>query len=144
MAVERAQRSGLARIERVPSLTERVLGQLRDAIVGHELRPGQPVVIEQLAETLGVSRTPIREALPALQHLGLVEDAGNGGFRVAPLDAAYVRQVYAVRAALESLLVEMVAPLLTDEDLAVLRRVSFPTEPRPDGDYCEMFGPDLA
>src|SRR5262245_806808 len=134
----------LTPIERPPSLTARVLGQLREAIVDQALRPGQPVVIEQLAETLGVSRTPIREALPALQQLGLVEDAGTSGFRVAPLDAAYVRQVYAVRAALESLLVEMVAPLLSDEDLAVLRRVSFPAEPRPDGDYCEWFGPDLA
>ena len=138
------RRSGLARIERTPKLTERVLGQLRDAIVGQELAPGQPVVIEQLAEALGVSRTPIRESLPALQQLGLVEDAGSGGFRVAPLDGAYVWQVYAVRAALESLLVELVAPLLTEDDLAVLRRVSFPAEPRPGGDYCEMFGPDLA
>src|SRR5262245_43484862 len=74
---ESSMPSGLARIERAPSLTERVLVQLRAAIVNAELAPGQPIVIEQLAETLGVSRTPIREALPALQQLGLIEDGDN-------------------------------------------------------------------
>lgn len=141
---EPSPRPGLARIERAPSLTGRVLAQLRTAIVNRELAPGQQIVIEQLADTLGVSRTPIREALPALQQLGLIEDAGNGSFRVAPLDVTYVWQVYAVRSALESLLVEVVAPLLTDDDLRTLREVSFPSEPRPEGDYHEMFGPDLA
>src|SRR5689334_2612690 len=72
---------GLARIERVPGVSERVFLQLRTAIVDRDLAPGAPVVIEQLAEALGVSRTPIREALPALQQLGLIVDSGNGSFR---------------------------------------------------------------
>lgn len=143
-AAEPSTRTGLARIERPPSLTERVLAQLRNAILNRELGPGQAIVIEQLADHLGVSRTPIREALPALQQLGLIEDAGNGSFRVAPLDVTYVWQVYAVRSALESLLVEVVTPLLTEDDLRTLREVSFPATPRPEGDYYEMFGPDLA
>src|SRR6266496_3398293 len=116
-----ARGKGLARIERVPGVSERVLLQLRTAIVDRDLPPGAPVVIEQLAEALGVSRTPIREALLALQQLGLIVDSGNGSFRVAPLDASYVWEVYAVRSALESLLVEVVTPLLTEDDFRQLR-----------------------
>jgi DNA-binding GntR family transcriptional regulator len=120
----------LTRLARQPSLTERVFRQLRDAVVNNELAPGQSVSIEQLAGMLGVSRTPVREALPALQQLGLVVQADNGSFQVAPLDAAYAWEVYAVRSAIES--------------LRVLRASALPPDPKPDGDYTEMFGPDLA
>ena len=139
-----AEPSALTRLARQPSLTERVFRQLRDAIVNNELAPGQAVSIEQLAGMLGVSRTPVREALPALQQLGLVVQADNGGFQVAPLDATYAWEVYAVRSAIESLAVEVVAPRLTDEEVRVLRASALPPDPKPDGDFTEMFGPDLA
>jgi DNA-binding GntR family transcriptional regulator len=137
------QQSALAKLERQPSLTERVFRQLRDAVVSNELTPGQLVGIEQLAGMLGVSRTPVREALPALQQLGLIEQGDNGSFHVAPLDATYVWEVYAVRSALESLAAEVVAPRLTDDDIQELRASALPPEPPPNGDYSEMFGPDL-
>jgi DNA-binding GntR family transcriptional regulator len=135
--------SALAPLRRQPSLTERVFRQLRDAIVKNELAPGALVSIEQLAGLLGVSRTPIREALPALQQLGLIVQAENGGFRVAPLNREYAWEVYAIRSAIESLAAEIVASRLTDGDLGTLRRISVPEQPKPDGDYSEMFGPDL-
>lgn len=135
--------SALARLQRQPSLTERVFRQLRDAIVNNELAPGDLVSIEHLAGMFGVSRTPVREALPALQQLGLVVQADNGSFLVAPLNATYAWEVYAVRSAIESLAVEIVAPRLTDDDLRELRAIALPPEPKPDGDYTEMFGPDL-
>ena len=136
-------RVALARLERVPSLTDRVLQQLRDAIVNLELTPGQAVGIEQVAGMLGVSRTPVREALPALQQLGLLEQDDNGSIRVAPLDSVYVWQVYAARSALESLAVEAIAPTLSAADLREVREVSLPARPPRRGDYSEMFGPDL-
>lgn len=135
--------SALVRLERHPSLTERVFRKLRDAIVIGELAPSGVVSIEELAGMLGVSRTPVREALPALQQLGLIVQSDTGGLQVAPLDATYIWEVYAVRSALESLAAEVVAPILTDEDLADLRKSALPPSPRPDGDYSEMFGPDL-
>src|SRR4051795_2026501 len=64
-----SEASGLVRLQRQPSRTERVFRQLRDAIVGNELAPNALMSIEHLASMLGVSRTPIREALPALQQL---------------------------------------------------------------------------
>lgn len=138
-----ADASALVRIERQPSLTERVFRQLRDAIVSNVLAPGQAFSIEQLAARLGVSRTPIREALPALQQLGLVIQSDNGSFQVAPMDKTYAWEVYAVRSAIESLAVEVVAPRLTDADVAALRAVALPPDLEPEGDYHEMFGPDL-
>lgn len=138
-----ANPTALGRLTRQPSLTERVFVQLRDAIVNNELPPGALVSIEGLAGLLGVSRTPVREALPALQQLGLLVQADNGSLLVAPLHAEYAWEVYAVRSAIESLAVEVVAPLLTDSDLRELRRSALPTEFQPDGDFSEMFGPDL-
>lgn len=78
--------------------------QLRAAIVRREIAPGAPGIIEQLAEALGVSRTPIREALPALHQLGLIVESASSSCRVVRLDASCAREVYAVRSALECLL----------------------------------------
>lgn len=135
--------TALGRLTRQPSITERVFLQLRDAIVNNELPAGAPVSIEGLAGLLGVSRTPVREALPALQQLGLLVQSEHGSLLVAPLHAEYAWEVYAVRSAIESLAVEVVAPQLTDSDLRELRRSALPTDLQPDGDFSEMFGPDL-
>jgi DNA-binding GntR family transcriptional regulator len=114
-------------------LTEQVVQRLREAIVLQQLAPGAPVVIGHLAGLLAVSTTPIREALAALVQLGLLHDTPTG-LQVAPLDASYAWQVYAVRTALESLAVQVVTPLLTTNDLDVLRRISFPTDPGAEAD----------
>ena len=115
----------VAPLERTASLTERVQDRLRESIVEHDLAPGEPLVIEQLASMLGVSRTPIREALSGLLQSGLIEEAA-GGFRVAPIDAGYVWQVYSLRSVLESLAAEALAPVLTKQDIAALRKEAFP------------------
>jgi DNA-binding GntR family transcriptional regulator len=115
----------VAPLERTASLTERVQDRLRDSIVDHDLAPGETLVIEQLAAMLGVSRTPIREALSGLLQSGLIEESA-GGFRVAPIDAGYVWQVYSLRSVLESLAAEALAPMLTKQDIATLRREAFP------------------
>ena len=109
-------------LDRAPSLSARVFQQLRDAVISGELAPSAPVVIEQLAATLGVSRTPIRESLLALRQLGLIEET-PGGFRVTPLDADYIVEVFAVRSILEGLIVEAVAP---DGQIEAVRAGSVP------------------
>ncbi len=134
--------TGLIPLERTPSLTARVYRSLCDSIVTRQLAPDQPLVIEQVAVLLGVSRTPVREALAALIQNGLVREL-NGGYRVAPLDATYVREVYAVRSALESLAAEVVAPQLSDDDLAALRDLVSQSA-GSDSDYAQFIGPALA
>lgn len=101
------------------SLAEQVRQRLSASISSGSLHPDQVIVVEQLAAMLNVSKTPVREALGMLQRDGLIRQNGNG-FEVPPLDAEYVREVYAVRRALESLAAEIIAPMLTDDDLREL------------------------
>lgn len=74
---------------------------LRRAILDGVLQPGQPLVERELAEMLGVSKTPVREALKQLRSTGLVEVLSFQGVRVRELDADYVEKLYAARASTE-------------------------------------------
>lgn len=85
------------------SLVERAHDAIVEAICAGKLAPGEPLRQERLADMLGVSRQPIHEALALLTRQGLVANHGRRGVCVAPLDAAFVRQLYDVRGALDSL-----------------------------------------
>lgn len=76
---------------------------LHDRIVSGELAPGQRLYELELAQTLHVSRTPLREAIRMLLGDGLVRQLPTGGTVVAPLDVDDARDLYAVRAVLEGL-----------------------------------------
>lgn len=79
----------------------RVVGELERMIVTGELLPGQPIRQELMAERLGVSRLPIREALGQLTAEGLVAHVPNVGYTVARLEQSEIEQIYLMRAALE-------------------------------------------
>lgn len=85
------------------SLVERAHDAIVGAICAGTLVPGEPLRQERLADMLGVSRQPIHEALALLARQGLVANHGRRGVCVAPLDAAFVRQLYGVRGALDGL-----------------------------------------
>jgi DNA-binding GntR family transcriptional regulator len=91
--------------------------EVRRAILDGRLRPGQEISQLQLAERLGVSRTPLREALRILQNEGLVLAETWRRVRVAPVSADDVVQLYAMRIALESLAVRVSVPQLSASDL---------------------------
>lgn len=82
------------------SLTELVLERLQDAIVSKQIAPGTRVSEALLADLLGVSKTPVREALLRLRHVGLVT-AATGGLRVVEPSAETIRNAYELRAGLE-------------------------------------------
>jgi DNA-binding GntR family transcriptional regulator len=103
------------------SLRERVYGALRDAIVTGELAPGQRLRDQLLAAQLGVSRTPVREALQRLEDEGLVQTSPRALTRVAPLDAQAAREAFPVVAALHALAARHGAPRLTARDLTEMR-----------------------
>ena len=79
------------------SLSEQVYRALVEAIVQWRFRPGQRLVLEELAEQLKVSRTPVRDALSRLVTLGLVEPTGRRGFCVTVLSAADLTHLYELR-----------------------------------------------
>jgi DNA-binding GntR family transcriptional regulator len=90
---------------------------LRDAIVRGTIAPGTQIPEVALAEELGVSRTPLREAVNRLEGNGLVERAPNRRLYVTLVSADEARQLYSVRMALEDLALADAATRMTDEVL---------------------------
>jgi DNA-binding GntR family transcriptional regulator len=88
--------------------TRRVIGELRQKIFRHELLPGQHIRQEDLAEQMGVSRSPLREALTALETEGIVRHVPNQGFFVVRLRSGELDQIYHMRELLESTILRSV------------------------------------
>jgi DNA-binding GntR family transcriptional regulator len=97
--------------------TDFVLETLRAEILGGRHAPGSELRQEELAERLGVSRMPIREALKRLEAEGLVDVLPSRRVRVAPLSPDEVQDVYDLRAALEPLAIRLAVPRLESTDL---------------------------
>ena len=84
-----------------PSRTEAVLDAIKHAILAGELRPGQSLVETELAQLLGVSKTPVREALKTLAGAGLVSMSPYRGATVRAIDPASAAAIYDLRLLLE-------------------------------------------
>jgi DNA-binding GntR family transcriptional regulator len=84
-----------------PSRTEAVLDAIKRAILAGELRPGQGLVETELAQLLGVSKTPVREALKTLAGAGLVTMSAYRGATVRAIDPASAAAIYDLRLLLE-------------------------------------------
>jgi DNA-binding GntR family transcriptional regulator len=104
----------------VRSIEEVVTTALRDAILSGELRPGERLLQEQLAEQLRVSRIPLRDALRRLEAEGLVRMGPRRGAEVASLTAEDVAEIYEIRIALESELMRAAIAALGPPDIARL------------------------
>lgn len=102
-----------------------VLDRLRELIMHGELAPGTKLNERVLCEQLGISRTPLREAIKSLASEGLVELLPNRGAIVAPLEAARLQQIFAVLEALEALAGELACRNATDEQLREIRALHF-------------------
>jgi DNA-binding GntR family transcriptional regulator len=106
------------------SLRHRVYAALQIAIVTGELAPGARVRDQELATRLGVSRTPVREALQRLEDEGLVQTSPRAATRVTPLDAQAAREAFPVVAALHALATRLGIPHLTPADTAKMREAN--------------------
>jgi DNA-binding GntR family transcriptional regulator len=111
----------LRRTERPSSLRDYAYQQLRDAIVSGELAPGERLRDPELEEWLGVSRTPIREAIGRLEATGLVHTRRAKETIVAPLDARDAFAAQRIASSLHELAVRDAVPLLTESDLDDMR-----------------------
>ena len=94
---------------------------IRDAIVDGTLSPGERLTDPELMGWLGVSRTPIREALARLEHSGLVQTKPGRYTIVSPLDVRETRSAQSVAAAMHELAVREAVPVLTAADLEAMR-----------------------
>ncbi len=102
-------------------LRDRAYTTLRDAIVDGTLQPGERLRDQELTEWLGLSRTPVREALSRLEQDGLVETEPQRFTRVAPLDRRAARDAFPIVAAVHALAAELGVPRLTAADLDAMR-----------------------
>jgi DNA-binding GntR family transcriptional regulator len=97
-------------------MAEAALAELQDSILSGELPPGSPLRLEDLAARLGMSISPVREAVRRLESLGLAVHVPHRGARVSELALDDLRDTYEVRLVLEPLAVRRAAERFTDAD----------------------------
>jgi DNA-binding GntR family transcriptional regulator len=123
----------LAALDDQQQLTDRVLGALREAITSGRLPAGSRVKQEQVAAELGVSRTPVREALHLLEREGLVRLVPRRGAIVQGFTAADVRELYELRELLEPAAAALATVRASAEERQAAERLAGLTERRRGG-----------
>ncbi|KIX14909.1 hypothetical protein X474_07105 [Dethiosulfatarculus sandiegensis] len=106
-----------------PSLTERAYEEIKKRIIHFQLKPGTRLKLDELAQALGMSQTPIREALNKLEQEQLVERPAKKGFTVKALTIQEIEDIYDFRIALEVLAAEQAARRITSKDLDKLETI---------------------
>jgi len=127
------------------SLREIVSQAIRQAIMRGDLKPGDRLREVQIAEQMGVSRAPVREAIRDLESAGLVTSRSHKGTFVTELTPSDLWEIYTLRAALERMAVEIITPRATPELLETLQRsIADMTEATQAGDVERMVELDIA
>jgi DNA-binding GntR family transcriptional regulator len=113
---------------------------LREAIIRGELAPGTHLVLEELGQKYQLSLTPIREAIPILEGEGFVVQLPHKGAMVAKMDHDEIRELYAIRCAMEGLATSEGVPRLTSKDLAEMEVLLATLEASPQSweDFLEV------
>jgi DNA-binding GntR family transcriptional regulator len=106
------------------SLSHEVYARIQTAIIKSELVPGEKVRDVELAKRLGLSRTPVREALSRLTDIGLIETKPAAYTRVAVLDRQDIQDTLDILATLDSLALATAIPVLTAENIAAMRQAN--------------------
>ena len=118
-----ARKLGKVKLNDYKTLREVIFTTLREAIIMGELKPGERLMEVQLAEKMGVSRTPVREAIRKLELEGFVEMIPRKGAHVAKLTAKDIMDVLEVRASLDALAASLAAERITEDELKELKHI---------------------
>ncbi len=118
-----SKKFGKMKLDDYKPLREVIFATLREAIIMGELKPGERLMEVQLAEKMGVSRTPVREAIRKLELEGFVNMIPRKGAHVARLSIKDIMDVLEVRASLDGLATALAAERITDEELRELKYV---------------------
>lgn len=106
--------------KRKQSIREFVYLRMKDMILSGELQPGERLAEEHLAEQLGVSRTPVREALHRLATEGLIACLPTRGFKVSGDSREEMEEVFELRSVLEAYALKVACQRISEEDLTLL------------------------
>lgn len=104
------------------SLGEHVFDSLKQAIIRGNMSPGEWLVESHIADTLGISRTPVREAIHKLEREGLIERQPRGGFTVLGLTRDDIEETFGIRAVLEGYAARLAAIKHHKKELAPLEK----------------------
>ena len=115
----------MVKMEKITHATikDKVSDSLRKAILDGNLKPGQPLIQDQIAKELNVSRMPVREALRALEIEGLVTVLPFKGTFVTKYSAEDIREIYQIRMLLEGFAAEQAVRKMTPERTAEFERI---------------------
>lgn len=121
----------LERVTPAPSLKEMALSAIKEAILGGKLTPAVMYTEAALTAKLGISRTPVREALIHLASRGLITYFPRRGFKVVSLSRKDVEDLFELRVALELAVIRHITPVLTEEALEKIAaaRLSLKVQP---------------
>ncbi len=125
-----------------PSLADQAYGALRDMITGGDFEPGQRLTERSLADLLGVSPTPVREAISRLEHERLLLRPDGRVLEVARPTPERVRQMYLIHCALRSVAARLAAEVATQAELDAIARThqqaqELQRQASPEGDKLE-------
>jgi DNA-binding GntR family transcriptional regulator len=120
---ERKFAAATADMLRNVSRSEFVFASLRDAIWEGRFAPGERIAEEEIAQSLGVSRTPVRDALRRLQERGMLVVGASRSLVVAELSKQQVLELYAMREILEGSAARFAAQHASEAEIGILRRV---------------------
>lgn len=122
-----------------PAASDLAYEHIRRNIVTGVLKEGERITEESLAKNLGLSRTPVREAISRLLHEGFIERSGGYSTRVASFPADELDQIFQIRCLLESYAARRAAQFATDKEIALLHdlsdTMSAHTPPQSEEDY---------
>ncbi len=104
------------------SLGHDVFEYLKNAIIDQTIEPGERLVESKIADMLGISRTPLREALHKLEREDWIEKIPSGGFRVVTLTQEDIEQTFGIRSVLEAYAARLAAENCRDKDLVPLEK----------------------
>jgi DNA-binding GntR family transcriptional regulator len=141
----RASHAIIEGMKKAPSLTNRVMDHVREAVISGEMPAGSWHSVYQLSEQLGISRSPVRDGLLRLEEAGLVKFSPNKGFCIVETTANDVAEIFGIRLGIEPAAAYRAALHRTDEDLtAIDEAVTQMTDATHRGDVDEFFTADRA
>lgn len=105
------------------SVAKDVIAYIKDQILTGELNPGDRIVETRLAKDLGISQTPVREALRELQGEGIIHIVPNKGPMVCTMNMKDVFEIYSLRSVIEGLAIRLATQWATDEEVAELETI---------------------
>lgn len=120
-------------------LKDRVYGEIKAKILNLDLKPGQKIYENEIANALGVSRTPVREAFSTLLQEGLVKtSSGSKGYIISDVSSKEIEELYEIREVLEELAIRSAMKNATPEDWERVERLLESVDPGEDADESTM------